>query len=70
MFQKTSTSYGDKPDITFRFRKEGYAGTMPLTNFVFEMITKKRKVQISFCWRPNVTKWHWRNSKKKVEKQQ
>jgi len=56
---RTSTHYGDKPDLSFRWRNSSSAGTTAVHAFTFEISTPKNKWQMTFCWRPEVTMYNW-----------
>lgn len=64
LFQKGGTFYGDKPDLSFRFRKSGMAGSMRSTSYTLEITTQKNRWQWCFCWRPDVTRYWWLHSTK------
>lgn len=60
LIHKTSTHYGDNPDISIRFRKFKMTGTMTTVSYTLDLQTKNKKFQWSFVWRPSVTKHWWR----------
>lgn len=63
VIHKTDTLYGGKPNLTVRWDKAGYAGSMKITTYTLEICTKTKKWQYAFVWRPDVTRWHWRRRK-------
>ena len=56
---KIGTVYGDKPDLTIRWRKSGMAGTVKFTSYTLQIVTKTKEFQWSFVWRPDVTRHYW-----------
>jgi hypothetical protein len=65
MFHKTSTFYTDKPNLSIRWDKSTMTGTMTVTSYTFEILTRTQKYQWSFVWRPDVTVYWWKNSDRK-----
>ncbi len=65
MIHKTSTYYGSKPDLCFRFDRSVMIGTMRTVSYTIEIETKQKKWQYSLVWRPSVTAYWWKDSKKK-----
>lgn len=56
---KTSTIFGDKPNLSVRFDTVKMAGTMRTIAYTFQVETRKRKYQWSIVWRPSVTRYWW-----------
>jgi hypothetical protein len=60
LIHKTTDHYGDKADITIRFRKSKMAGSMKSTSFTLQIIMNGKEFQRTFVWRPDVTRYWWK----------
>jgi len=64
---RNHTIHTTNPDFKIVFRKTVFwilkfkmAGTMRTTTYVFCLKTEEKERQLSFCLRPDVTRYYWR----------
>lgn len=69
MIQRTHAIYTDKPNISVRWKKLKMAGTMKTTSYTLQIITKNKEFQWSFVWRPDITRYWWRDSINRIRKE-
>ena len=67
LIHKTESGYGGDPNLSIRWDKSKMGGTMKTTSYTLEIATRKKKWQWAFCWRPDVTRYWWKDSKKKSQ---
>ncbi len=60
---KSNTVYGDTPNLSIRWGVRRMSGTMKTTSYTLEVCTKLNKYQWVICWRPDVTRHWWKESK-------
>ena len=64
MIHRTSTSFGDSPDLEIRFRRSGIfgVGNKPVRSYTLQIKTKKREIQLTLVFRPGVTRYWFNKS--------
>jgi hypothetical protein len=64
LIHKTTTFYGPNPEtwsIAIKFNKSKMAGSMKSTSYTVELWIRGRdRMQWSFVWRPDVTRYWWK----------
>ena len=57
LIHKTSTWFSGEPNISIRWRKLKMGGTMKTTSYMLQIMTPTKRFELSFVWRPDVTKY-------------